>query len=257
MISKAKSITHVGAAIDYVIKREKAELLVKEKVIGNTGAEIADDFRIFQRQNYTCRNNALSVVISPAIEDGKRLDSRGLRAITRSYLDKMGLAGHQYAAFVHHDKAHKHIHLFVNRIDSQGNAAEDHFISKRSQRITDEIAQERGLVRAKEVQQAKQASLRPLKAQMKQIHLEAMKSYPVSFDAYSRAMQSRGVVVEPTINREGHRQGFRVARDGVSLKASEVWKGMTLKNIEPLFERAKQHEQSQGRGFGWGGGMER
>lgn len=84
-----------------------------------------------------------------------------------------------------------------------------------------------------------------------------MKSYPVSFDAYSKAMQSRGVVVEPTINWEGHRQGFRVASGGVSLKASEVWKGMTLKNIEPLFERAKQHEQSQGRGFGRNGGQER
>lgn len=255
MISKAKSITHVGAAIDYVVKREKAELLVKEKVIGDTGAEIADDFRIFQRQNHTCRNNALSVVISPAIEDGQRLDSRGLRQITQQYLDKMGLAGHQYAAFVHHDKAHKHIHLFVNRIDSEGKAAQDHFISKRSQRITDEIAREQGLVRAKDVQQAKEASLRPLKAQIKEVHLEAMKSYPTSFEAYSKAMQSRGVMIEPTINREGHRQGFRVASGGVSLKASEVWKGMTLKNIEPLFERAKQHEQNQRRGLGRGGGM--
>ena len=262
MISKAKSIAHVGPAIDYVIRREKAELLVKEKVIGDTGNEIADDFRIFQRQNHTCRNNALSVVISPAIADGQSMGSSELRQITRSYLDKMGLSEHQYAAFVHHDKAHKHIHLFVNRINSRGEAAEDHFISKKSQRIADEIAQERGMIRAQEVSKAKQAVLRPLKAQMKRIHLEAMKVYPTSFESYSKAMSERGVVVEPMINRDGYRQGFRVAKDGVSLKASEVWKGMTLKNIEPLFERARQYEQSQQRGQGrdYGrnrGGMER
>lgn len=257
MIGKAKSITHVGAAIDYVVKREKAEMLVKEKVIGDTGAEIAGEFRIFQQGNEQCKNNSLSVVLSPAIEDGKRLDNAGLRAITRQYVEKMGLKQHQYAAFVHRDKAHAHVHLFVNRIDLRGNAANDSFIGKRSQRIADEIAQERQLVRAREVGERKQALLSPLKAQVREIHRRVLESRPVSLPGYVAAMQGQGVAVRETINKQGERQGYRIEAQGVSLKASQVGKEMSLKRLEPLFAQNAERKQQISRGRDRGQGMER
>lgn len=257
MIGKAKSITHVGAAIDYVVKREKAELLVKEKVAGDTGTEIAGEFRIFQQGNDHCKNNALSVVLSPAIENGKRLSNAGLQGITRQYVEKMGLQQHQYAAFVHRDKAHTHIHLFVNRIDLRGNAANDSFIGKRSQRIADEIAQERQLVRAREVGERKQALLSPLKAQVREIHRQVLESRPANFQGYVAAMQAQGVAVRETINKQGERQGYRIEAQGVSLKASEVGKEMSLKRIEPQFAKNAEQAQQISRSRDWSQGMDR
>lgn len=249
MIGKAKAIAHVGAAIDYAIKREQAQELVKEKIVGEDGREIAEEFAMFNRLNDSCQNHAFSVVLSPAIVDGQQLDNEALAELTHSFVDKMGWSDRQYVAYVHHEKAHRHIHLYVNRVNWRGEAASDSYIGKKSQRIADEIAQERGLVRAKQVEQQKQASLQPLKEQIRQTHGEVMKRQPASFEAYSKAMSVQGVEVQPTINRQGQLQGFRVVAEGQSLKASQIGKPLSLKRLLPAFERNALQQQNRQRGI--------
>ncbi len=49
--------------------------------------------------------------------------------IALNFLKRMKLDDHQYVSFLHTDEKHKHLHIFVNRINFNGKAYKDHFVS--------------------------------------------------------------------------------------------------------------------------------
>ena len=233
MIGKGKSISHTRASMSYGWNQEKdAEIVLKEFLHGDSPKEITQEFKMLQDQNYQCRKNTLSFVISPTIEDGKRLNKNELQAITKRFIHEMKLGERQAIAFVHQDKDHKHIHLYVNRIDFKGIAYNDSFIGKRSQFAAEKVAEHMGLTTVKQVQFEKEFNLREIRSEIKRRHDLSMKQFkPKSFDAYLKAMEANGVKVIPTINNQKKLQGFRFEFDGHNLKGSEVHRNMSLGNI--------------------------
>ena len=233
MIGKGKSISHTRASMSYGWNQEKdAEIVLKEFLHGDSPNEITQEFKMLQDQNYHCKKNTLSFVISPTIEDGKRLDKSELEAITKRFIHEMKLGERQAIAFVHQDKDHKHIHLYVNRIDFRGVAFNDSFIGKRSQLAAEKVAEHMGLTTVKQVQFEKEFNLTEIRTEIKRRHDLSMKQFqPKSFDDYLKAMESNGVKVIPTINNQNKLQGFRFEFDGHNLKGSEVHRNMSLGNI--------------------------
>tara|TARA_R110002072_G_scaffold52070_1_gene139222 strand:+ start:328 stop:1191 length:864 start_codon:yes stop_codon:yes gene_type:complete len=233
MIGKGKSISHTRASMSYGWNQEKdAEIVLKEFLHGDSPAEITQEFKMLQDQNYHCNKNTLSFVISPTIEDGKRLGKNELQAITKRFMHEMKLGERQAIAFVHQDKDHKHIHLYVNRIDFKGVAYNDSFIGKRSQLAAEKVAESMGLTTVKQVQFEKEFNLKEIRSEMKRRHDLTMKQFqPKSFDDYIKSMQANGVKVIPTINNQNKLQGFRFEFDGHNLKGSEVHRNMSLGNI--------------------------
>src|SRR5690606_437984 len=233
MIGKGKSISHTRASMSYGWNQEKdAEIVLKEFLHGDSPAEITKEFKMLQDQNYHCTKNTLSFVISPTIEDGKRLDKNELQAITKRFMHEMKLGERQAIAFVHQDKDHKHIHLYVNRIDFKGMAYNDSFIGKRSQLAAEKTAEHLGLTTVKQIQFEKEFNLNEIRTEIKRRHDLTMKQFkPKSFDAYIKDMQVNGVKVIPTINKQNKLQGFRFEFDGHNLKGSEVHRNMSIGNI--------------------------
>jgi hypothetical protein len=233
MIGKGKSISHTRASMSYGWNQEKdAEIVLKEFLHGDSPLEITKEFKMLQDQNYHCTKNTLSFVISPTIEDGKQLEPKQLKEITERFIHEMNLGERQAIAFVHQDKEHKHIHLYVNRIDFRGVAYNDSFIGKRSQQAAEKVAEQMGLTTVKQVQFEKQFNLREIRTEIKRRHDLTMKQFqPKSFDDYIKAMQVNGVKVIPTINNQNKLQGFRFEFDGHNLKGSEVHRNMSLGNI--------------------------
>ncbi|MEN3322203.1 relaxase/mobilization nuclease domain-containing protein [Mariniflexile soesokkakense] len=233
MIGKGKSISHTMASMSYGWNQEKdAEVVLKEFLHGDTPKEITKEFKMLQDQNYHCTKNTLSFVISPTIEDGKRLDNEDLHSITKGFIHEMKLGERQAIAFVHQDKDHKHIHLYVNRIDFRGVAYNDSFIGKRSQQAAEKVAEQMGLTTVKQIQFEKEFNLKEIRTEIKRRHDLTMKQFqPKSFDDYVKAMQTNGVKVIPTINNQNKLQGFRFEFDGHNLKGSEVHRNMSLGNI--------------------------
>lgn len=233
MIGKGKSISHTRASMSYGWNQEKdAEIVLKEFLHGGSPLDITKEFKMLQDQNYHCTKNTLSFVISPTIEDGKRLDKSELQAITKRFIHEMKLGERQAIAFMHQDKDHKHIHLYVNRIDFRGVAFNDSFIGKRSQLAAEKVAEHMGLTTVKQVQFEKEFNLREIRTEIKRRHDLTMKQFqPKSFDDYLKAMESNGVKVIPTINNQNKLQGFRFEFDGHNLKGSEVHRNMSLGNI--------------------------
>jgi len=233
MIGKGKSISHTRASMSYGWNQEKdAEIVLKEFLHGDSPAEITKEFKMLQDQNYHCTKNTLSFVISPTIEDGKQLGKSQLEAIAKHFMHEMKLGERQAIAFAHQDKEHKHIHLYVNRIDFKGVAYNDSFIGKRSQQAAEKTAEQMGLTTVNQIQFEKEFNLKEIRTEIKRRHDLTMKQFkPKSFDEYVKFMETNGVKVIPSINKQNKLQGFRFEFDGHNLKGSEVHRNMSIGNI--------------------------
>ncbi len=90
MIGKGKSIAHTGTSISYGWDQEKdAEIVLNQYLYGESPDEITKEFKMLQDQNCNCTNNTLSFIISPTIEDGKKLKSTDLQKIAERFMKEM------------------------------------------------------------------------------------------------------------------------------------------------------------------------
>ena len=229
MIGKGTSIAHTGTSIDYGWNQEKdAEIVFSQHLAGNDPQEITEEFRLVQEENTRCQKNTLSFILSPTQEDGKNLSKEQLGELAQKFIKEMQLKERQAIAFVHRDKAHTHIHLYVNRIGFDGRTYNDSFIGKRSQLAAENVAKEMGLTTVKEVQLEKELDTLKVRLEIKGIHLNVMEGdRPKTLDGYIKAMQERNVEVIPTITKANRLQGFRFQYEGHNFKASEVHRSMS------------------------------
>ncbi|MFC4221334.1 relaxase/mobilization nuclease domain-containing protein [Flagellimonas marina] len=233
MIGKGKAISHTAASMNYGLKEEKdSEIIHSQYLAGETPREITEEFRVIQQQNELCKKNTLSFVLSPTIEDGKKLEKKRLKEMTERFLKEMRLKENQAVAFVHRDKEHVHVHLYVNRISFEGKAYNDSFIGKRSQQMAERVARQMSLTTVREVQQEKLYRTQELRSEIQRIHEKVMaKERPRDFDQYIKSMEENMVKVIPSINRQNQLQGFRFEYKGTNLKGSEVHRSMSMGRI--------------------------
>jgi len=228
MIGKGHSIASTGASIEYGWNQEKeAEVVLKEYLAGETPKEITEEFKIIQSQNERCTQNTLSFILSPTVKDGQEMSKAQLKEITSRFLKEMELKNRQAIAFVHRDKEHTHVHVYVNRIGFDGKAYNDSFIGKRSQIAADNVAKELGLTRVRDVQLEKLKELNWQRLAIRNINNKVMETRPKSLDEYISKMKSCNVQVIPSINKSNQLQGFRFEYKGANLKGSEVHRSMT------------------------------
>ncbi|MCX2678892.1 relaxase/mobilization nuclease domain-containing protein [Galbibacter sp. EGI 63066] len=228
MIGKGSSIAHTRASMQYGWNQEKdAEVVYRQHLCGENPKEITKEFQTVQQTNARCRKNTLSFVLSPTIEDGQRLKQKQLSELTRKFTEQMNLKEHQAIAFVHRDKKHLHVHLYVNRIGFDGKAYNDSYIGKKSQLAAEKVAQQMQLTTARQVQQEKQQSLLYIRGIIKRNHERALQHRPKSVDHYIKLMQEQGVKVIPSINKSNQLQGFRFEYGGHNLKGSGVHRDMS------------------------------
>ncbi|MCM4162450.1 MULTISPECIES: relaxase/mobilization nuclease domain-containing protein [unclassified Arenibacter] len=229
MIGKGKSIAHTGASLEYGWNQEKgAEVVFSQHVAGNDAKQITEEFKLVQEQNIRCQKNTLSFVLSPTREDGKNLTAEKLKEMAQRFIKEMQLRERQAIAFVHRDKAHTHIHLYVNRIGFDGKAYNDSFIGKRSQLAAENVAKEMGLTTVKEVQLEKELDSIKVRLEIKNVHQRVMENdRPKTLDSYIKAMKERNIEVIPSINKANKLQGFRFQYKGQNFKASGVHRTMS------------------------------
>ncbi|WP_024480229.1 relaxase/mobilization nuclease domain-containing protein [Cellulophaga baltica] len=229
MIGKGKAIAHTAVAMEYGWNQEKdATVVLKQHLVGENPKEISNEFKIIQLMNTKCEKNTISFVLSPTIEDGKKLTDKRLGEIAKEFIKEMKLTDHQAIAFVHKDKEHIHIHLYVNRIDFNGKAYADNFIGKRASFHAEKIARAMGLKTVKDVQNEKIQRLKHIRAEIKKIHDTVLRlEKPRSFEEYITKMKIKEVKVIPSINKANKLQGFRFEYKGVNLKGSEVHRSMS------------------------------
>ena len=245
MIGKGKAISHTAASMSYGLKEEKdSEIIHSQYLAGETPREITEEFRVIQQQNELCKKNTLSFVLSPTIEDGKKLEAKQLKEMTERFLKEMRLKENQAVAFVHRDKEHVHVHLYANRISFEGKAYNDSFIGKRSQQMAERVARQMSLTTVREVQQEKLYRTQEHRSEIQRIHEKVMaKERPRDFDQYIKSMEENKVKVIPSINRQNQLQGFRFEYKGTNLKGSEVHRSMSMGRIAGQMNFEKDRAQ--------------
>lgn len=242
MIGKAKSCKGGMTLAHYVIKDYKGYELLKNGVTGNSPTEILNEMKIIQDLNQRAVNKTLSLVLSPHIDEGRKLSNEQLKILTKDYLKdlKIDPKQHQYFAFVHTEKSHKHIHIIVNRVSYDGELFPDSFIGKKAQWAASRVAIKHGLISAKEKQIEnlkkfdKEKHLdKTTRKEIKQKHDWVMKQKPSSMQDYFEIMKKLGVEVTPTINLSGKVQGMRMKdlKTGKEFRASEVHRSLSLIQI--------------------------
>ncbi len=257
MIGKAKSISHVSNAINYAKNKKGAIEINRHNVAGETGREIAKEFRVFQNLNARCEKNSLSIVLSPTVFDGKKLSDNDFARLADDFLSRMNLKENQYVTFLHSDKNHKHLHIFVNRIDSSGKAYKDNYISKKTQRLAESIAKERGFTTAKEVQQQKEERL---SNQINNAHEKILPQKPQNIFEYAEQMNLFGIQMQVKQASDGKVVGIRFNIGEESIKASSVHRSFSAANLQKLIvqnliqttypeQKKQQNKPNKKRGF--------
>ena len=239
MISKAKSCPGGTALFNYVVNDEKGYELLRNGLSGITPKEMYSDMSIIQNQNLRCKNNTISIVLSPTIEDSNRMSNDQLKELTKGFLREMSLdpKSNQFIAFVHTEKDHKHLHILLNRVKSDGRLINDSFISKKAQDAAHKLALEYGWTSAKDIKETREREqkdfTKEVRSIIKKAHYLVLKGKPKNLVAYQKDMAKFGIQVLPTINKQGNIQGYRFIHDasGTNLKASEVDRNLKLNKL--------------------------
>lgn len=239
MIGKAKSVSGSVAGMEYLQEEGKGYELDRNFLLGETPKEIMRDFRMQQTLNTTCNKNMITAVISPHINDGKKLSDKELKEIGIDFMEKLKIdtKNQAYIMIVHDEKAHKHIHIYANRINRDGKAINDTYIGKRAQLAAHEIAKERGLISAREIMlernNVQNIKVNRAKSNIFSAHSEILKSNPTSLRTYILKMENKGFQVYPVLNKQNKLQGLKVydKESDLNFKMSEINRSMSLNNI--------------------------
>lgn len=237
MIGKAKSISHISNAVNYARNKIKAEEICRTRLVGETGTEIAKEFRVFQNLNARCQRNSFSFVLSPSIEDGNRLTKSDFIRIADQFLIQMNLSDNQSISFLHKDRKHKHLHIYVNRINTEGKATKDNYIGKKAQRVAERIAQKMNLIIARKVQQEKESRLRRI---IGQAHEKIWKLKPDDIFEYARLMEQEGVTTHLKQASNGKVVGLKFQVEEDSIKASSVHRALSAANLQKLIRQNRR-----------------
>ncbi|MGY5851442.1 relaxase/mobilization nuclease domain-containing protein [Salegentibacter sp. F14] len=239
MIGKGTTISNTQASVKYGWNRDKgAQVVFTQHLAADTPKEITVAFRLTQEQNAYCVKNTLSFILSPTIAEGKNLKNRDLARICKEFMQEMKLKDRQAIAFVHKDKAHKHIHLYVNRIDFKGKAYNAGFLTKRSYFAAEKVAERLRMTTVKQVQNEKLRKLLPVRTEIKKRHDLTLKQFqPRTYPEYMKGMKDYGVKVIPSINKANKLQGFRFQFGKHSLKGFEIHPSMSGGNIGKSLSR--------------------
>lgn len=242
MIGKANACIGGYSLFNYVMGDEKGYELMRSNLCGESPLEIMQEMKIIQELNQNATNKLISLVLSLHIDDGDKLSRKELRVITKDFLEGLdiNIEKEQFLAFVHTEKQHHHIHILLNRVQSNSRLIPDHHIGKKAQWSAHNVAVKHNLISAKQIRidnikiaESVKEDSKNLRKDIYQKHLKVLVSKPQSVEKYILDMQRLGVAFIPTINKQGNIQGFRI-RDmetQVEMKASDVHRDMGLARL--------------------------
>ncbi|MBS1681670.1 MAG: relaxase/mobilization nuclease domain-containing protein [Bacteroidetes bacterium] len=266
MIGKMKSNISLKDTIEYNIK-EHSEIVSINNVFGDNWKEI--EMQMLTRQKLyegRAQNLTAHIFLSPSIADGKKLTLLDWKEIAQSFLEKARLTGHQSIAFLHQDKEHSHLHIVVNRIDENGCLYRHKNELALSQRLGDEIAKERGMIRAAEImrerQLAKRAGIKISDAQgsIEKIRRDLHDSAKQSFNGekvfvpgkYFKNLEAKGYKVKVYFKRpvEGilttEVSGYSIGRKGERLiRASTLGREFSLERLANVANQNWKQQTSE------------
>lgn len=152
------------------------------------------------------------------------------------YCTKMGadLKDHQIAVYQHHDKPHKHIHIYINRVPADGSKAlKTSHNYARNVRICKEIAQELGFAKVVKLQEGRLRHVAENRREAQKIVnlaiKAALKQKCKTPEELERRLKEKGIECKFTVE-EGELKYSSYSYHGVPIKGQDV--GFTAKQLQ-------------------------
>ena len=251
MIAKAKSCVGGTALFGYVVDKKKGYELERNNLSGEKASELYRSMRVIQNQNLRCRNNTISVVLSPEKSDGKAMTNQQWSSLTTRFLSALGINEKeaQYISFIHTEKEHRHVHIILNRVNDDGSLIKDHFIGKRAQHIAHRVAKEMNLKSAREIKEQKEKDAKTILKDFREefciAHKLVKNQYPKSLQSYCNLMSEYHFEIIPFVNKQGQIQGFKVKKidESEAVKLSQI--DRKIKLDENFFKKLAIQKQQK------------
>lgn len=248
MIAKAISIPHGAAMTNYATKHNRADIVLTRNFdegltpLAMWGAmeTIHQKYEPKFRRK-PVKNPTLRLEVSPSLEETKGWALNDWYAYALQFLEKLqkdvqakegkkkgagkfNLDRAQLFACLHFDAKSciPHLHIFINRIDLDGNLMNDSFIGDSAIKAAHAINIERGWELPEDIHEAHEKEI----AEACYDILRGMSRY--DWDSYKYALESRGYNVHEQRDKHGVLHGYTVLRGNSRFKSSTLGKGRNL-----------------------------
>ncbi len=243
MIGKSKSIAHGKVALNYAINKKDAKVILTNGLSSYNANQIYKEMIQYHKRSQNCKNRFIRTEISPHPKDGKAFSNRDFVNLAKRVSQKMNLEDHQWVAVIHNDTSKPHLHMIFNRMDYKYKAYEDSFISNRTSKVAEEIANEMSLTLANDIH-------KELRNTIKEISDKAL-SVCKTYKEYKDFLANDEIEVIPVKRKESSDvYGHKLKYKDRTYKASYIHRSMSFnKIINQLEENRIKNEQGKDRGF--------
>ena len=162
--------------------------------------------------------------------------------ISRKYLQKMGIVNTQFVIFRHHDKAHDHVHIVYNRVDSDGNAITGDGNFKKSAAITKALTREYGLTFGKDKKNVNRDRLKgkdAAKYKMYDLITAALKDCR-TWESLRLVLSKKGIAMDFIHRADGNVKGISFSDGNVTFSGGRIDRSLTLGNIQKMLTDERQ-----------------
>jgi hypothetical protein len=170
-----------------------------------------------------------------------KLTTRQMHSIGKEWMKGMGLDNTQYIIVAHNDTNHPHIHIVANRINDEGWTISDSNNWKRSEALCKELVRKHQLLPVPEernepsINREKLKGRDLLKSDINRVVRNAL-SRCKSFNEFTIGMAEHGFKCHIKFNPDNSIRGVSFERDGISIKASDIHKSLSAKNLAQAIE---------------------
>lgn len=261
-ISSGKSILRILNYNENKVKAGVAEC-IHENLYGRDVDRLTFHNKLQGLMNYADRNRRVvsnAVHISLNFHPDEKLEIDAIKAITDTYMTKIGFGNQPYLVYRHNDAAHPHVHIVTTNIQQDGKRIVMYNIGRnQSEKARQEIEKEFKLITASGRRLARDGVNRLDEAEARAVYGKTETRRSISY-AIARALTYRftslpefnavlkqfNVVADPggegSMTRKKKGLVFFVLdkdgnKAGVPIKASSFHNKPTLSNLEKLFRK--------------------
>ena len=235
-----------GVSVEGKEIMDKSELLLLHNVVSRDPDGIAAEMQ--QEASYSrCKTPVWHSSISWKPEE-KPTREQMVETANR-YCTKMGAdpKDHQVAVYEHHDKPHKHIHIYINRVPTDGSKAlETSHNYARNVRICKEITEELGFSKVEKLEEGKlrHVAVNQIEAQ-KAVSIaikSALKEKSDSPEDMERRLKEKGIECKYKVE-EGKLKYSSYSYQGTPIKGQDV--GFTAKQLQARLDKNQEIKKEQ------------
>lgn len=246
MIGKITKGSEFAGCVAYVLRVDKARLLVSEGVSG-TPEEMAEQFELQTLLNDKVKNTVGHISLSFSPEDGDRLrnDDRLMVKIAYEYMERMGIRDTQFIIARHTDREHPHCHIVFNRVDNDGRTISDKTTVTATKRCK-ELTEKYGLYMADGKEHVNKERLRPHDRAKYDIYEALKQELPkaTSWVQLREALLKHGIQADFKYSKTGSRiEGVKFFKDGHVFSGSKIDRKFSFATIEKQMERNRRFKE--------------